>query len=67
MENERHIILDDFAMELDAVRESLHSHYMLMLDSNSKKSFAPAMFLLDRLVDDLESAMKRKEVVEVWN
>lgn len=68
MENERHIVLFDFQMELNAVAQGLHSYYvMLSPENNAKKALAPAMFLLDRLVEELDYALKHKEVEEVWS
>lgn len=67
MDNERHIVLFDFQMELSSVAECVHSYYVSAPENNAKKALAPAMHLLDRLVEELDYALKHKEVEEVWS
>ena len=60
------IVLDDFAMELAGVANSLHTTYTsaAILDQAAKNAIADPMFLLDRLLEDVTAAINSGKKVK---
>ncbi|MDY5007050.1 hypothetical protein [Candidatus Allofournierella merdipullorum] len=60
------IVLDDFAMELAGVANSLHTTYAssAILDQAGKNAIAAPMFLLDRLLEDVTAAINSGKKVK---
>ena len=60
------IVLDDFAMELAGVANSLHTTYAssAILDQAAKNAIAAPMFLLDWLLEDVTAAINSGKKVK---